>query len=173
MAKKRRSSHVSGYERRDPPRIANAAVFAYPAIPRPASSPPALSFRISTLPRSGRLLTEVEDRRTFHPASVRPAASLRRPNHLLRAVVLHSLNARERSDRLAQPQRGVRARPGLGVRVSAPVRVGFRAPQSVLICIRRQRRREVLAAKGVLGVKRKHLRAPKRNYYSSVVCGRS
>jgi len=46
--------------------------------------------------------------------------------------------------------------------------VGFQAPERVLVCVRRKRRREVMFAKG--GAGRRRMRRPRRNYWSDVRC---
>lgn len=103
---------------------------------------------LSPLPatRSGRGLLAVEDRRTFYPSSFRPAVTPRQV-----AVI-------------------IQARP----KVSSPNRfnpwLSFKAPESVAICIRRARRKQVLHAKGVAGFKK--IRRRRRTAHSSVSCKR-
>lgn len=103
---------------------------------------------LSPIPRSGRLLKLIEDRRTYHPSGpVRPARSPRRWNHVLQ----------ERPSR-----RSSRSRPMLG-------QISFRGPESILVCVRRQRRREVIFAKSLRG-KGSRSRTRKRSYYSQIGC---
>lgn len=52
-------------------------------------------------------------------------------------------------------------------------RIGFGAPERIMICVRRKRRKEVIFAKrfaGRGGRARVRFRAPRRNYYSQVDC---
>lgn len=94
-------------------------------------------------------LTAVEDRRTFHPRGpTRPAAMFTTPNHRLR----------------------VRPNPALRNLHAVSPSVAFQAPEHVLVCVRRQRRREVIHAlghAGAVGQKR-----PRRNHFSSISCRR-
>lgn len=151
MAKRRRrrsrstvkSSSSNTQIRRDAPVIANGVQ-------------PLLDFVPS--PRSGRFLLEVEDRRKYHPLGVfRPASSLRRANH--RLVVS--------STKVERPS-GVRRRRAVLFR--PPSAIAFRAPEHVLVCVRRHRRREVLFAKRRAG--RMKMRAPRRSWYSQISCRR-
>lgn len=141
-------------QRRDPPAIASA---------RPEFLPAAL---FSVSPRSGRYLLEIEDRRTFHPERYRNAAGLRNQRHRLRSVLIAMGAKRPRQS----PRSGLRLMPGPGVRASA--RVAFRGPQSVVVCVRRRQRREVLWAlrRAGRGAPR---RRPRRNAFSSILCRRS
>lgn len=90
-------------------------------------------------------LTAIEDRRTFNPAGPRRSArSFNRAHHALKV----------------KPVRGSRR---------LPTKVMFDAPKKVLVCVRRQRRKEVIFAKGKAG--RGHARlSPRRNWYSDVSC---
>lgn len=117
-----------------------------PSIARPVGLP-----RLSSRPVN---LTLFEDRRTFHPAGpYRPAFSV--PRISARVVV---------------PR--ISARPGLvGAKARTPklYQLSFQVPAKVALCVRRKRRKEVLHAKGVAGSK-KRMRAPRRNYWSSISC---
>lgn len=103
---------------------------------------------------------ELEDRREWFPGSYRftgfePAKTFSgRPARLVAGAV-----------RLGPvgPSRPLR-----GVYPSA--RIGFEQPRRVLVCVRRQVRREVLHARGVAGSR--GLRAAVRNVYSSISCRR-
>lgn len=99
----------------------------------------------STSTRSGRLM-EVEDRRNFSPSRLSPPRSVRR------LVALLEGNRR--------PGRAAAAK-------SFPIR--FAVPRSTMVCVRRSMRREVLAAKGVLGRK---VKKGRRNSNSSISCRR-
>lgn len=97
----------------------------------------------------GALLRSIEDRRTFHPErAYRPARSFNKAVH--RLVM---------SPKVSGPRT-----PG-----KLPLGVHFEAPKKVLICVRRERRREVLHAlkKTGKGSSRKFKR---RNFYSDVRC---
>lgn len=98
--------------------------------------------------RSGRELLDLEDRRSFYPGVYRPAARLRG------RVFLSMPKASVFSPRK---------------RMFSPV-ISFRAPDGVLICVRRHRRREVLFAKKRAG--RGGMRKPRRNLFSSISCKR-
>lgn len=141
VAKKR--SGITHRPRRDLARIANR-----PRLPV-----------VSVHPRSGRVLLDVEDRRRFHPlGSLVPARSPRRWR--VRLVLA------------AQP-----ARSKGSVTVRSPGRflfaprlqLAFSHPQSVLVCVRRARRKQVLHAMGVAGGP---VRPPRRNKWSAVSCRR-
>lgn len=104
-------------------------------------------------------LTAFEDRRLWHPQGAwRPAASFVTPRHRLTLV--------DRSRRT----------PWGGVRLSSypsgsNALVAFQKPSQVLICVRRQMRKEVLHAlrkTGKLGQG-----APRWSEYSSISCRRS
>jgi len=98
---------------------------------------------ISLIPPSPALA--LEDRRYYHPLrSYRPPA----------AVV--------RSD----------ARQVLGVGRGTKARISFAVPHRVAICVRRQRRKEVLFARRVAGSGMR-MRKPKYNHWSRVSCNRS
>lgn len=99
-------------------------------------------------------IADIEDRRTFHPdGMVRPARSLSRPFHRLAVVTPNaSKSLVRRSIRTFHPA----------------IPVQFDAPRRVLVCIRRNIRKEVMHAlnkSGKAGQKK-----PRRNYYSDVRC---
>lgn len=115
-----------------------------------------------SLPRSivSRLspsLIDIEDRRTFHPErDFRPARSFSKANHRL---VLADKVSRTNADRFGR----LRAFPSQTKAI-----VAFDAPKKVLVCVRRQRRKEVLHAlkkTGKVGQRR-----PRRNWLSSISC---
>ena len=98
--------------------------------------------------RVSSTLRAIEDRRTWHPeGEFRPARSFNKARHAL--VVKKSPASSSGRFRL-------------------PTRVMFDAPKKVLICVRRQRRKEVIFAKGKAGGGRR--RSPTRNWYSDVSC---
>lgn len=98
-------------------------------------------------------LTVYEDRRKWHPEGTRaPARSFSSTRHRLRAVL---------------PKR-VQGTFSLSSLYSPPIAVGFREPNRVLICVRRQIRREVLHAKRIAGGS--GFKKPKYNEYSRVRC---
>jgi len=140
MARKPKSTVRDG---RDVPNsIAREDDFLRPSLPRPFA-----------YPRSGLNLTILEDRRTFDPEQdFRPARGFRQPRH--RLVV------RPNTHRAAGLQRPL----------SLPSQISFRLPQNVLVCVRRQRRKEVLHAIGKAG--RVGQRSPRRNPYSEISCRR-
>lgn len=109
-----------------------------------------------------QFLSQFEDRRRWHPEGrYAPAVSFSNTRHRLRVV--------EPTPRAqVQVPRGRFSR--MPLRQSVPVRVGFQAPDRVLICVRRQRRKEVLFAKNKTG--RVGQKTPRFNFYSSVSCRR-
>lgn len=103
------------------------------------------------------LLTIFEDRRTFYPSSVRPAVSFStRSNRLrLRDRSYASFNRHSNKSQLAglsQTQAGF----------------AFTAPERVLICVRRKRRKEVLHALRKTGISGQ--RRPRRSFSSTISC---
>lgn len=120
-------------------------------------------------------LRSIEDRRTYHPDPVRPAASLRNPRHRLIAPPL--LNAligpKGRKGRLAAT-RGFRpeARKAVAAGGRLPTQIAFRGAQSVLVCIRRHKRREALFARSIAGGSTKRFRRPRRSVWSNISCRR-
>lgn len=98
-----------------------------------------------------------EDRRQWHPeGATRPARSFSSPRHRL---VAHSRSTQKNPDRFAS----VRAFPA-----STFSTVAFAAPSRVLICVRRQIRREVMHAMGHAG--KVGQRRPRYSEYSSISC---
>lgn len=108
-------------------------------IAKPSRLPRPLTFQ-------GFAYNLVEDRRTFHP------------ERAFRPALLFS----GRPSRTTFKPSSVRY-PG-----DVPARVMFRAPPKVLVCVRRQARKEVLHALRKTG--RVGQRAPRRNLFSSVSC---
>lgn len=102
-------------------------------------------------------LSMFEDRRRFHPAGPlrSPRTFSRRPYRL----VLHDR-------KYATVKSSPRNRFLFPSQTKAVI--AFDAPRSVLVCVRRHRRKEVLHALGKAG--RVGQRKPKRNFYSSVHC---
>lgn len=91
----------------------------------------------------------VEDRRTFHPRGpVRPAAMVTTPNHRLRSRTSRNM------------------RNPYAVAHS----LAFQAPEQVLVCVRRQRRKEVLHALGKAGGTGQ--KRPRRSFFSTISCKR-
>lgn len=106
-------------------------------------------------PTPFRDLSVYEDRRVYHPDPVRPAAGFLGQRH-----------------RLVLPQ--VTKKPvGNGQRASFfqnRNRISFASPSSVLICVRRERRKEVLHALGKAG--KRGQRKPRQSAYSDISCRR-
>lgn len=98
-----------------------------------------------------------EDRRQFHPERIyRPARAFNQNNHTL--VVPKPSKTHQKPNKLKKLLHNVTAS------------VGFENPKSVLVCVRRNIRKEVLHAinkAGRVGQKR-----PKRNWLSSIKCRR-
>lgn len=103
-------------------------------------------------------LTDLEDRRAFYPGDL--------PTNWAPARTVGGTAARLRVVPGARP----RSLPTTQARTLWPsAAIGFQNPPSVLICVRRQRRREVLHAIGAAGTR---VRRPTRNEYSSISCRR-
>lgn len=100
-------------------------------------------------------LTEIEDRRRWHPLGAHaPAAGLSKPRHRLKMSEPLPPNRDPFGDTLRK-------------RGSSPT-IAFSVPTPVAICVRRKQRKEVLHAlkkTGKTGQKR-----PRRSYYSSISC---
>lgn len=100
--------------------------------------------------RSGRELLPLEDRRQFYPGVFKPASRLDRGKRAFLTMP-------------GSTKKSVRIRSKFSHIVK------FEAPQSVLVCVRRHRRREVLFAKGKGGGGK---RPPRRNAFSDISCRR-
>lgn len=141
---------------RDAPAVARAPVLTLPIFLSPLVS--------------GRVLRHVEDRRAWNPESDPPARNLRKSVRRLR--VYSSPNAKAGKSTWSKGSLSLgRVLSGGFARVSAlPHRISFPHPESVLVCVRRRRRRETLFASGKAGKGR--LRRPKWNAWSHVSCRR-
>lgn len=121
---------------------------ANPRLFRPIINKPLVSVGLSKK-YLDMTLAEITDRRLYHPAGPRrPAVRYGGLPHSLRIPA--------------------RARPNRSF-TFPPTQVGFRTPKSVIICVRRKRRTEVLHALGKTGAGVKK-RRPRRNWYSSISC---
>ena len=105
--------------------------------------------KVSTAKVLSDRLRAIEDRRTFNPAG--PKRSARSFNKSHHALVVKKSPAK------------IRGRSRL------PTRVMFDAPKKVLICVRRQRRKEVMFAQKKTGKGGSH-RPGRRNFFSDVSC---
>lgn len=102
-------------------------------------------------------LRPVEDRREFHPdGPSRPARSFKRSQH--RLIV---------PEHIPQPYNQTRS-PGFDYYYSIPNTIGFEAPRTVLVCVRRRRRKEVLHALKKTG--KAGQKSPRRSAYSDIKC---
>lgn len=102
---------------------------------------------------SSTLLSDIEDRRTYHPdGPSRPARSLDRPTHTL-VLPVHPKNVNK-------------SRAGLS---ALPKTVQFQAPKKVLVCIRRNQRKQVLHALKLTG-KGSKARRHRKTEYTSIRC---
>lgn len=160
MARRRRripnQAHDVSSHRRDPFAIASSPLYTLRGL--------------SMVP-----LKDIEDRRQWHPDRVRPFASLWTPRH--RLVVQPPPNASIRAERgkgRLAATRGFRPEARQTRRAGGPLpfRISFRGAQAVLVCIRRKRRREALAATYGLGRKFPRRRRARRNASSSIGCRR-
>lgn len=89
------------------------------------------------------VLRAYEDRRTWHPVAPRPARSFSGPTRL-------QITPTNRHSAYPSPS------------------IQFQAPERVLVCVRRHRRREVLFARNKAG--RSGQRPPRRTWWSAVHC---
>ena len=113
----------------------------------------------STLTRPYRFLSEIEDRRFWHPEGyIRPARSF--PQPYSRVITYDRPRARK------SPAKGS---PYSKVNLVSPV-LGFEAPRQVALCVRRKQRKEVLFALKKSG--RNGGRKYRRNFYSRISCKR-
>lgn len=110
-------------------------------------------------------LLDIEDRRLFYPGN--PYTGFQRARNLsgspARLVVWGS------SARSPEMQPRGRQGPSRASVWGPPHRVGFEVPDSVVVCVRRKQRREVIHAKGRAGTR---VRKPRRNQYSEIACRR-
>lgn len=139
-------SRSSRSRRRDTFDIANEVAFARPSLVRS--------------PVKSEVLREYEDRRYWDPeGKAAPAHSFNKPRHRLTLV-------RQAPRRSVLPQG--RYSQDFAQNVGLASAVAFREPSRVLICVRRQRRREVLHAFRRVG----HGSGgrPRFNYYSKISC---
>lgn len=139
MARRRRRS------RRSLQRQVNRPLVHVRSNPRPPRDAPDITSQrlrpvVFSLPRSGPILQEIEDRRRYTP-SPWIIATAREP---ARVVVDRS-------------------------KYSPFIAHRFPDPERVLVCARRQIRKEVLHARGVAGGK---VRPPRRNELSKISCKR-
>lgn len=102
-----------------------------------------LSEILHSLPTPSTYLQMLEDRRLYFPEPTRPARAFHRS-----ATQLQVPNVQKQ-------------------KLYPPPAVGFVAPNSVAICVRRHQRREVLFARGFRGRKRQRARWSE---YSSIRC---
>lgn len=139
MAKKRQRNNITKHAPRDPFVITSPAPISVPDLFRLRPHP--------TPPRSGRVLADIEDRRTFHPARVRPS---RTPRQVARVLMALPSPAKKNA------------------RLSREI-VSFKLPKSTAVCVRRSIRKEVIHAKGVAGGR---VGRPHRNAMSRISCKR-
>lgn len=117
-------------------------------------SPPRSTLQFDLFP-----LSDVEDRRTYHPeGSFAPARSFSKPRHRLVAV-----------DRRPKKNQVFSHFGSRGISGTKAI-IAFKAPDKVLVCVRRSIRKQVLHALNKSG--RRGQRKPRFNYYSSVSCRR-
>lgn len=109
------------------------------------------------------LLSEFEDRREWHPEGfARPARLFSRPRHRLSLV---DQPRRSRTPLNRDPFSHLRS-----FNSQTKARIAFREPDRVLVCVRRNIRKEVLHAFRKTG--RVGQRRPRRSFYSSISCRR-
>lgn len=130
-----------------------------------AKRPPSLASKLPRQIKRVRVdLRLYDDMRTNYPSPVRPAFSI--PRSASRLVIRNANKERVHSDN------GVHGFPGFSV-FTPPLasRIGFAEPRSVVMCVRRHRRREVLfALRGGRGKSISRFRKVRRNEWSEVSC---
>lgn len=131
--------------RRDTTDITNEVAFTQvPITIRPVNVP-------------SRRLQEYEDRRSWNPeGSQAPARSFNSSRHRLSLAQKHRNGSSLRTSGWSQA-------------FTSPGTVAFANPSRVLVCVRRQQRREVLHAIRKTGY-RNNRKSPKFNYYSKIAC---
>lgn len=135
-------SRRTNRKRRDNPYIANNTL--------PLSKSP-------TFLKTPSFFSLFEDRRQFHPSGFqRPARSFNRPNHTLVVPKPSKINS--------GPSRPAKLINNL------TASIGFENSKSVLVCVRRNIRKEVLHALRKTG--RVGQKKPRRSFFSSIKCRR-
>lgn len=156
MAKRSKSKRDHKPAQRDLSRIAKPRLLSRQPSPNPVSSGPSLS-----RPSAAAPLRQVEDRRSFHPeAANRPALSLAGTP----AVI--TVKSRPRPKPATRSARAQVNRFGSVQPSQTKAALTFAAPAATVVCIRRQRRKEVLFAKGKTS-SRSHRR---RSWLSKISC---
>lgn len=113
-------------------------------------------------PGIGEGLRVFEDRRTWHPeGSWRTAISFSGNRHRLQDVARRS---RERMGKMSKAGKMLAVVPGQ----MEPGVIAFQNPARVVVCARRQRRKEVLHALGKTGITGQ--RKPRFNWLSDISC---
>lgn len=134
--------------------------------PKPSPRPVSLSRTVFTPPAAPPRedLRLVEDRRTFHPEQANRPAKLRSG---LPAPV--TVTNRTRDKPRTKSARAQINRFGVKVHSQTKGILTFAAPKETLVCVRRQRRKEVLFAKKRTGSGNRN---PKRTWLSKISCRR-
>ncbi|QXP07907.1 MAG: hypothetical protein [Arizlama microvirus] len=111
-------------------------------------------------------LTLFEDRRRFDPAGdFSPAKSFNKPRHRLTDVPVYENKNLNRVSTLPRFYEVVQPRPR-----KIKSKISFQQPDQVLICVRRNQRKEVLHALRKTG--QSGQKKPRFNEYSSISCRR-
>jgi len=156
----RRSRRKSSRSRRDAPAIATGGAWTDNVLDT-LIGPGTLSYPSSPLDLASSGLFDaplLEDRRAFYPGDL--------PTSWSPARTVGGTPARLR----VVPGLRPRSLPTTQARTFWPsASIGFQKPQSVVICVRREQRRQVLHALGAAGGR---VKRPTRNEYSSVSCKR-
>lgn len=148
MARRRSARSSSQRETTD---FANDPELLARTINRAAFQPSPLVHHTSP---SSQILRDIEDRRTYHPdGPSRAARSYDRPTHTL-VLPVHPKNVNKRAGRASS---------------ALPKTVQFQAPKRVLVCIRRNARKQVLFALNKTG-KGARSRKHRKSEYSSIRC---
>lgn len=118
-------------------------------------------------PRVEILLSRIEDRRTFHPDRVRPARGLSR--RAVRFMVSPPRASIRRATARGLHPSLLQSRALRSSALSIPSGVSFHAPKTVLVCVRRKTRREVLFATNSTG-KGARARRRRQSEFSDIGC---
>lgn len=138
----------------------------------PSPTRPRSHLRLAPSPSSysNNFLRQIEDRRTFHPLGpYRPARSFTTSRHLLTVprFTNRNLGPPRPYVNVNQPIRDIQRRSRS---TALPHQIGFERPDSVLVCVRRRQRREVLHALKKTG--RAGQKRPRFTEYSTITCRR-
>lgn len=144
--------------------IANRRLLQHDPLIRSVTSP--LTWSPVLAPQTTRSipdvpLAQIEDRRLFHPLR-----QYRPPRRLDGTTA--RIGVADRRPSRQQVKRSFATKQHHAIRSQTKGFLTFQEPANVVVCVRRQRRKEVLFATGGAGKRSK--RPPRRNAFSSISC---